>query len=246
MTKLFLKKVFHIDDDRFIRQLVEFVFDESDVELQSLASGTECLDLLKTFEDSKSPLPSLILLDANLEDMDGVDLAYSIYDKYPEILVVFVTSTNEKQLFNNRARPPNTAGLVKKPFAPDDLLVHLDDLINQPSSIDTNTNLEDGRFENLRLEYIGHLKSQKQIVIDLWRSSISDIKNSDYLKELLHIAHKTCGTSALHQLEDLSIAARNFEEQLIEIENEVMSVEELEPAYCQFLNAIESSILEKG
>ncbi|RAU17180.1 hypothetical protein DN062_14845 [Nitrincola tibetensis] len=107
-----LRKVLHVDDDESIRDIVEIsLVDFSGFTLVSTSSGQEALEQLEHFK------PDLILLDAMMPEMDGLETLRRIRKKSEtqHTPVVFMTARvqqDEKQQYLNAG----AVSVIEKPF----------------------------------------------------------------------------------------------------------------------------------
>jgi two-component system chemotaxis response regulator CheY len=112
-----LKKVLVIDDSALIHQMYKMVLMRYRCDMIDAMNGQEGLDKL-----AKNPDASLILLDINMPQMNGLEFIkkvkeLGIYDHIPIIIV----STEGKEEDTMRGLALGAKGYVKKPFQPSDL-----------------------------------------------------------------------------------------------------------------------------
>ena len=90
-------RVVVVDDHSVVRQgLFAFLNAESDLEVVGdAAGGEEALELLERL-DSEGLLPRVVLMDLQMEPMDGIELMRRIRARYDEVAVVALTSFGEE------------------------------------------------------------------------------------------------------------------------------------------------------
>jgi DNA-binding NarL/FixJ family response regulator len=90
-------RVVVVDDHSVVRQgLFAFLNAESDLEVVGDAGGgEEALELLERL-DSEGLLPRVVLMDLQMEPMDGIELMRRIRARYDEVAVVALTSFGEE------------------------------------------------------------------------------------------------------------------------------------------------------
>ncbi len=90
----------------------------ANLEVRVAGTGAEALAALAT------RLPDIALLDYQLPDTDGVELAQKIKVLYPNLRFLFLTGA-ESEEEQARLLSVGPAGIIKKPFPPMDLVRRL-------------------------------------------------------------------------------------------------------------------------
>lgn len=105
------------DDHQIVREgLVLLLEAEPGLEIIAEAgTGREALALIEKLR------PDLVLLDISMPDMDGLEAAELIAERYPDVRVLFLTMYDEKAFFF-RALQIGAAGYVLKGSGSDELL----------------------------------------------------------------------------------------------------------------------------
>lgn len=236
-----LKKVLHVDDQEMMRDLVEFGFEDTGVELVSASSFDECLNRLKGLR------PDVILLDALLDNMDGVDLAEKISVQYKGLQVIFISALDEKTIFA-KGKPNNVLGVITKPFIPKKLPSQVVQLVNQESHnteqqpLNNNITSKNNRLSELKLKYQQHLKDSVMPDIEyLWKNLQSKKSDGKILDKLVLELHKVSGTAGIHNLTTISETAGLLENKFREFKNNTNMtnlIDEGDALYCSLKNKI--------
>lgn len=82
-------KILVVEDEFAIRRLIVFNLQRSNFEVMETGEGKHVLEMIG------EQLPSLILLDLQLPDMDGFDLCAKITESYPSIPIIIVSAKNQ-------------------------------------------------------------------------------------------------------------------------------------------------------
>ena len=110
------KKILIVEDEILIAKQIEILLKNSDYTPAGFAStGKEAI------EKNSELLPDLILMDINLKgDMDGIDAAVKIKEKY-DVPIVFLSAYTDPSTMN-RAKTAAPHGYISKPFIGNNLL----------------------------------------------------------------------------------------------------------------------------
>ena len=84
------KKIWVVDDDPAIRELLTFMVTEAGYEVDAFASGAEVLA-------SSGAAPDAILLDLMMPEVDGVEVLKEISRRHPKLPVIMVTADHDVQ-----------------------------------------------------------------------------------------------------------------------------------------------------
>ncbi|MBU2713595.1 response regulator [Zooshikella harenae] len=212
-----LKKVLHVDDQKIIRELVEFGFEDTDIDLLSVSCFDQFLQSLHIFK------PDVVLLDALLDDCNIIDLVNNINKQGISPPIIFLSSLDEQTLFA-QGKPINLLGVITKPFIPQKLPEQVSALFNQKLNsklVYTRYNTEgtsNSRLSQLRLKYQQHLKNTIHDIEDLWNVIQPEKDCSDVLKKLIPELHKISGTAGIHNMFTISEIAGQLEELLRQFE----------------------------
>ena len=114
-----------VEDDHFIRELVEEALSDGGFEKQMVSSGEEAVDLL---EDDQRHFKAL-LTDVNLRgELTGWDVAKRARELFPNMPVVYMSGAAADQWPSHGV--PNSV-LLQKPFAPAQVVTAISQLLNQ-------------------------------------------------------------------------------------------------------------------
>ncbi|MBU2708207.1 response regulator [Zooshikella marina] len=236
-----IKTVLHVDDQEMMRDLVEFGFEDTGVKFVSASSFDECVNRLKSLK------PDVILLDALLGDMDGVDLADKISAQYKGLQVIFISALDEKTIFT-KGKPNNVLGVISKPFIPKKLPSQVAQLLNQEIHNtgcrlhNKNLTLENNRLSELKLKYQQHLKDSVIRDIEYLWSNLQSKKNDEkILDKLVLELHKVSGTAGIHNLTTISKTAALLENKFRDFKNNTSManlIDEGNELYCSLKNKI--------
>ncbi len=106
-----MSKIFYVEDDTNIRELVEYTLKSSGFSVQSFALASTFLQQLKT------ELPDLILLDVMLPDKDGISVLKELRtaSHYKDIPVIMLTAKSG-QLDKIKGLDEGADDYITKPF----------------------------------------------------------------------------------------------------------------------------------
>jgi DNA-binding NtrC family response regulator len=108
-------KILIIEDDESIREALKCLFELSSIRANWAASGQQAIEALT---DTPEP-PSLVIMDACLPDINGLDLISGLRKKLPESSKVYLCSAHDHLAL---ARHPQINGFIPKPFDADQFL----------------------------------------------------------------------------------------------------------------------------
>ncbi|MET3474402.1 hybrid sensor histidine kinase/response regulator [Variovorax atrisoli] len=188
-----------VDDQPVQRQMLAGMLAPLGFEVREAASGTECLDSLR------EELPSAILLDLTMDDMDGWQTAASVRASgFGEIPIIIVSAN----MFENQAERLRAAGcqaFVGKPVIESELIATLErhlglewltagdalppnardddaDTAPRPRQLDLP---EDDRAELMRLAQMGHVRGLHTALDRLAASSPSAAATCTWLRGMV-------------------------------------------------------------
>jgi PAS domain S-box-containing protein len=106
-----------VEDEAQVRQLVERTLKRHGYRVLTAEDAEQALAVC----DSGEVLPDLLLTDIVLTGMDGTRLAKEIRQRFPQMLVLFMSGYAPDSLSRERSLAPEAA-ILHKPFRPDQLL----------------------------------------------------------------------------------------------------------------------------
>ena len=177
--------VFIIDDHPlFSRGLAQLIETQSDYKVCGMAkNGNEALDFLKTNE------PSLIILDLNLGQEDGLELIKKIL-AFNSDLKILVLSMHDERFYSERALSAGAKGYIMKEEAEAQVINAIKTVINGSIYLSDNEKERiSGKAADTKADDI------TQLITPL----------SDRQLQILSLIGKGLGTSDIAQMLDLSI-----------------------------------------
>lgn len=227
--------ILHVDDDKFTRQLVGFMFEDCDLELISVDSADTCMSAL-----SERPV-DLILLDSELGDKSGIEIAQDVFLFDKRIPIVFLSAKNEDQIFNG-FRPPNVKGVLRKPFIPEQVVETIQAVLKgdkEPFHFPNQKNTVN--LTQLQQEYRGHLLAQVLVLDRAWHTLASGAECLSDCDQFVGDVHKISGTAGLAGFSSVSEAAKAVEEALrcLDEHDLTLSFKHTKPLLLELFVAIE-------
>jgi CheY-like chemotaxis protein len=119
-----MSKVLVVDDSLSVRKVVERALAGRQIEVVCAASGSEALERLER------DTPDIVVCDVVMPDRDGYEICEFI-KRHPRLshTPVLLMSGIVNDEVRERASRAQSAGILAKPFAADDLMRHLDSLL---------------------------------------------------------------------------------------------------------------------
>lgn len=119
-----MSKVLVVDDSLSVRKVVERALAGRQIDVVCAASGSEALERLER------EAPDVVVCDVVMPDRDGYEICEFI-KHHPRLAAtpVLLMSGIVNDEVRARAARAQSAGILAKPFAADDLMRHLDDLL---------------------------------------------------------------------------------------------------------------------
>src|SRR5438093_6781007 len=121
-----MSKVLVVDDSLSVRKVVERALAGRQIEVVCAASGSEAIERLER------DAPDVVVCDVVMPDRDGYEICEFI-KRHPRLshTPVLLMSGIVNDEVRERAARAQSAGILAKPFAADDLMRHLDNLLAQ-------------------------------------------------------------------------------------------------------------------
>ena len=105
-----MKQILIVEDDELLNKMLVY-------NLQSESYGTVSVETVKeAMEVLKSQPFDLVLLDINLPDGNGYEIAKTIRDKYSDTIVIFLTA-NDRESDEIRGYELGAVDYITKPFS---------------------------------------------------------------------------------------------------------------------------------
>ena len=104
-----MSKIFCVEDDANIRELVLYTLNATGFEAKGFESGTELFEMIK------EELPDLVLLDIMLPGMDGMEILEILKKDYNDLPVIMVTAKSD-QIDKIKGLDNGADDYITKPF----------------------------------------------------------------------------------------------------------------------------------
>ena len=129
------KKIFALDDEKHIRELLSYNLQNEGFEVSTFATGGDLLRELQTVT------PDLILLDIMLVDANGIDICQRLRNSYlPKNLpIIFLTAKNE-ELDKILGLEMGADDYITKPFSIRELITRIKVQLRRASSFSIDDN----------------------------------------------------------------------------------------------------------
>jgi CheY-like chemotaxis protein len=194
-------RVLHVDDERDIREVVEFSLGlDPDLVMQSCASGEEALAVAEAWT------PDIVLLDVMMPVMDGATTLARLRGnpRTAAIPVVFMTAraqSRELDLF----RSLGAVGVIAKPFDP----------MTLAASVRAHIEPQDTRLGEMRADFLQRVDGDLVALAGHWSALEGGLAVPFSLAEIRSIAHGLAGAGGIFGFDDISTAAAALEEAVI-------------------------------
>lgn len=114
-----------VDDEAMVRNPTTEILEAFGYEVLEASSGSEALEIC----DECSEPVALLLVDLEMDEMDGPTVAAAIRQKWASVPVLFMSGLSEPQA-RERGLPTDRSDFIGKPFEPDELARRIRKLIN--------------------------------------------------------------------------------------------------------------------
>ena len=114
------KKILLIDDEKDILSVLKEFLELIGHEVYASNSGIEAMDILK------DQLVDIVITDYEMPDINGIDLAKKIFDKYPS-MKIFLLSGYYDFLTDDILKTSGIIKFIDKPFK----IEYIENIINQ-------------------------------------------------------------------------------------------------------------------
>lgn len=114
------------EDERDIRDLIQFTLTYAGHEVTTAANGEEAVQL------AQDVMPDLVMLDRRMPKMDGLEACRTLksINAVKDIPVVFLSAKGMDEDHED-GQEPEVVGFITKPFAPDDLSRRVGEILEQ-------------------------------------------------------------------------------------------------------------------
>jgi two-component system chemotaxis response regulator CheY len=105
-----------VDDSLMVRQQVGSALGAAGIDVLEAQDGADALDKL-----ARAPETSLIVLDVNMPNMNGIELLQRLRDDGKQVPVIMLTTEGQPRMMQ-RAKALGARGWIIKPFKPEMLV----------------------------------------------------------------------------------------------------------------------------
>ena len=113
-----MKQILIVEDDELLNKMLVYNLQSESYGIVSVETVKEAMEVLKS-----QPF-DLVLLDINLPDGNGYEIAKTIRDKYSDTIVIFLTA-NDRESDEIRGYELGAVDYITKPFSVEELLARI-------------------------------------------------------------------------------------------------------------------------
>ena len=113
-----MKQILIVEDDELLNKMLVYNLQSESYGIVSVETVKEAMEVLKS-----QPF-DLVLLDINLPDGNGYEIAKTIRDKYSDTIVIFLTA-NDRESDEIRGYKLGAVDYITKPFSVEELLARI-------------------------------------------------------------------------------------------------------------------------
>lgn len=121
-----MAKILIAEDERDIRDLIEFTLKYAGYEIHKASNGKEAVELAPKI------MPDLIMLDIRMPQMTGVEACQALkeIETVKDIPIVFLSAHGQSEEIDT-GLAMGAYGYIVKPFAPDDLTKRIKEILQE-------------------------------------------------------------------------------------------------------------------
>ena len=209
-----------VDDDSALRSLFRSLMESCGwtvIDAESLATARSFL---------KSHEFQLALIDGVLPDGRGMELIVEISEEHPSLKIVFMSAyAIDMATFYKMVHKYHVSLVLKKPVAPPQILAHLRELLEE---VDGKESVPDEpkeirvsemekRVAKLRTEFVDVLEIRFNELDVAISSALDGGGTSEFVKESIHITHKSRGSAGTYGFYDVAEMLGAMEKRFISI-----------------------------
>lgn len=118
-----MARILLVEDDELVRLSLALYLRHADHEIIEAMDGLSALEIMsgKTFD--------IVVTDIIMPGMDGVSLLKILHEKHPKLPVIAISGGGRIDQDNFSAQSLGAQAYLGKPFDPEELLWHVDELI---------------------------------------------------------------------------------------------------------------------
>ncbi|HET7004194.1 MAG TPA: response regulator transcription factor [Candidatus Binatia bacterium] len=164
------KQILVVDDDRHIREVVQFALEKAGLEVIEAGDGRQALTLL-----NKSA-PALVVLDITMPEMDGLAVCREIR-KSSDVPILFLSSRSDEI---DRVVGLEIGGddYVSKPFSPRELVARVQTILKRTSVRQTTADeVKELTYGAARVDLYGHAAYWKDKPVALTATEFAILKS---------------------------------------------------------------------
>jgi two-component system OmpR family response regulator len=154
------QRVLVVEDEKNIREMIQFKLKDKGFDVTTAASGAEALLKAEEFK------PHALILDVMLPDVDGFEVCRQLRAEGQDVGVLFLTA---KDTTDDKIRGLTLGGddYMTKPFSLEELVARLRALLRRTGVSENKVNDELVRFADLQLDEATHEVRRAGHLIDL-------------------------------------------------------------------------------
>ena len=164
------KQILVVDDDRHIREVVQFALEKAGLDVIEAGDGQQALVLLKKCA------PALVVLDITMPEMDGLAVCREIR-KSSDVPILFLSSRSDEI---DRVVGLEIGGddYVSKPFSPRELVARVQTILKRTSVRETPFDeVKELAHGAVRVDIYGHAAHWKDKQISLTATEFAILKS---------------------------------------------------------------------
>jgi two-component system chemotaxis response regulator CheY len=120
-----MARILIADNASFMRSCLKYIVENAGHEVVGMAKGgKEAVELYGQLQ------PDLVTLDILMEGMDGIAALGEIIKAHPQAKVIMVSALGQEQI-QEEARLLGSAGYIRKPFKPDEIVHELQQVLGK-------------------------------------------------------------------------------------------------------------------
>jgi two-component system phosphate regulon response regulator PhoB len=153
-------KILVVDDEPEAVELVEFNLQQAGFETVTAADGAEAL------KKARSALPSLVVLDLMLPEVDGLDVCKMLRrDPATRAIPIIMVTAKAAEIDRILGLELGADDYLTKPFSPRELVLRVRKIVERSTPVEDE--IETLRFDDLVIDNPRHLVSWRKKKIDL-------------------------------------------------------------------------------